>query len=63
MKPTIKQLEQIAFELFNADFGGQMVQLDWDWVPERIKSRYRTLGLWAIRKWEEIREEEQNGNN
>ena len=54
-KLTVEQLNSVAFELFNADYGGQMVKIDWDWLPERIKSRYRTLAIWAIRKWEEIR--------
>ena len=54
-KLTEEKINLVAFELFNADYGGQMVQIDWDWLPERIKARYRTLAIWGIRKWEEIR--------
>lgn len=54
-KLTVEQLNTVAFELFNADYGGQMVKIDWDWLPERIKARYRTLAIWGIRKWETIR--------
>jgi hypothetical protein len=57
MKPTKEQIDIVAFEIFNADFGGQMVQLDWQWLPERIKSHYRNRAVSAILAWEKIRSE------
>lgn len=54
-KLTEEKINLVAFELFNADYGGQMVVIDWDWLPSRIKSRYRNLAVWAIQKWEKIR--------
>ena len=55
MKPTKEQIEKVAFELFNADFGGQITPIDWNWRPERIKSRYKHLAISALLKWEKIR--------
>lgn len=53
--PTKEQIEQLAFELFNADFGLQMTIKDWEWWPEKTKDYYRRYARVAISEWEKIR--------
>lgn len=55
-KPTKEQIERVAFELFNSDFGLQMVQQDWEWWNNKIKDYYRHKATVAILEWEKIRE-------
>ena len=56
MCPTKEQIEQVAFELFNSDFGLQMTIKDWEWWPDKIKNYYRHKATVAILEWEKIRE-------
>lgn len=53
--PTKEQIERIAFELFNSDFGLQMVQQDWEWWNNKTKDYYRHKAIVAITEWEKIR--------
>ena len=55
MKPTREQIEKIAFELFNSDYGFQMFEDDWEYRPQRFKDYYRSLAKISILKWEKVR--------
>lgn len=59
MKPTKEQIEQIAFELFNSDYGLQMIKDDWEYRPQRFRDYYRNLARVAIIEWEKIRGEDK----
>lgn len=53
--PTKEQIEKVAFELFNSDFGLQMIEQDWEWWNNKIKDYYRHKATVAILEWEKIR--------
>ena len=55
IEPTKEQIEKVAFELFNSDFGLQMTEQDWEWWNNKIKDYYRHKATVAILEWEKIR--------
>ena len=57
--PTKEQIDKVAFELFNSDFGLQMIEQDWEWWNNKVKDYYRHKAIVAITKWEKIRGTEQ----
>lgn len=53
--PEQKDIEEIAFELFNSDFGLRMTLKDWEWWPDKIKNYYRKQAKVASLAWERRR--------